>query len=251
MENMREYWAREAEMMRDKSAILGDSTTSDSGSKNGGYIFFDEKGKELGRLKDKKVSHLTIINSRTYRLGFTRLAQGKITKENVSRIEELGITYDYSSLNNFFNKNKDTKFSPYGSDGLLLISDGKGNAVHAYAETGAYLVKNQENVILVNESTKMPGTPGSTTFYKPRPDNFSGRLHLHTNSADRFKGVIKNEAVGSYLDTHNHGPSDTDYGAADRSAAAPNPYDVVIDAKNIYFYNKNKEQTVTISKNEL
>ena len=248
---MREYWAREAEMMRDKSAILGDSTTSDSGSKNGGYIFFDEKGKELGRLKDNKVNHLTIINSRAYRLGFTRLAQGKITKENVSQIEELGVTYDYSSLNNFFSKNKDTKFDPYDANHQLLISDGKGNPVHAYAETGIYMIKNEKNVIVVNESTKMEGTPGNTTFYKPAPTNCSGRLHLHTNSANRFKGVIKNEAVGTYLDTNNHGPSGADYFAADRDFSPPNPFDLVIDIKNIYFYNKNKEQTITIAKNEL
>jgi hypothetical protein len=34
MENMREYWAREAEMMRDKSAVLGNNSLSQSPSRN-------------------------------------------------------------------------------------------------------------------------------------------------------------------------------------------------------------------------
>ena len=94
------------------------------------------------------------------------------------------------------------------------------------------------------------GTPDATTFYKSKPDDFAGRLHLHTNSADRYKGVIRNENVGYSVDTHNHGPSDTDYGAADR-IDSPNPYDVVIDAKNIYFHNKDKTETITVSKSKL
>lgn len=34
MESMREYWAREAEMMRDKSAILGNNSLSQTPNNN-------------------------------------------------------------------------------------------------------------------------------------------------------------------------------------------------------------------------
>ena len=154
MENMREYWAREAEMMRDKSAILG---TKDNSSSSNTLSFSQNIRKSVELLDDNKVSFglnrirnvaksglfdermWSIVNDSTLRLnqgrtpaqGIQSILNNSCSKWTLDCAQYVQVVY----LGACLLTDGPTQFNKYIND--LLIGKGQSNfELHSHGTVG-------------------------------------------------------------------------------------------------------------------
>jgi len=208
-------------------------------------VFYNDKGEEIYRKKDghKYITATIIGNDRLTHFNKTIA----LYKPSVNGLQKMGITYDTKSLSKFFDFNGH-KFNANTVDGHMitskmqingkLVKDGK-----LYAEAVGNLVLKDGVVTTGKNQVKSDNeftasTPGAVG----NEPNKVGSIHTHPT--DKTIQIYNDYGHGGSAEGGKPSPEDhTYYRQNDKGVRH-----VAVDSKNIYIYNGNSSQTITIPK---
>lgn len=211
-------------------------------------IYYNSVGKEIYRIKDgsKRIA-LSIVSDKNMGAFNKAIKDGAMVKE----LKGLGTTYDTKAFSKFFTVNgKKFKANYIGNTSLegaksVMVNGKKVDPNSLKAEATANLVLKDGTVTVgVNPAT----TNNSMTGADPdKPGNEAGKVgNIHTQpTAGEMSVQIDKVIVTTVVNIHGGAPSPGDHSEYRRSGNGSERF-VMVDAKYIYIYNGNADQTIKI-----
>jgi RHS repeat-associated protein len=206
-------------------------------------IFYNEQGKKIYEMKDghKYITATTIGNKGLDAFNKAHSAKGF----TVGSLQKMGITYDTKALSKFYDVNGH-KFNAKLMDNHMVTPkmtvDGKlisGDKV--YAEAAANLVL-KDGVVTTgkNPAKSSFDVVGTDPDIAGKESNKVGVIHTHPTD----RNMQMSNEYGFGINGEGGRPSPTDHKFyRDHNSGSRH---VVVDSKNIYIYNGDSNQTITI-----
>jgi RHS repeat-associated protein len=198
------------------------------------YIFLDNNGNEIHRIRDPYIKHVTFISdeNKLQQLLYWKEKDAFFPLNSPGYLEALGNTYDMNGVLNIF----DESAKDLVNSGKILDSENGTPRFDIANEHGAILeIKN--NGIIGIGLRNTDNSPINTGYKKRKSeydDNEVSVMHTHPNEGKR---AVNHGRLRTY--NRDNGPSPRDKINADGQAKS-GYYNIVIDKNKVYFYNSNK-----------
>jgi RHS repeat-associated protein len=211
-------------------------------------IYYNSAGNEIYRLKDgsKRITP-SIVSDKNMKSFNEAIKDGATVKE----LKGLGTTYDTKSFSKFFADNgKKFKANYVGTTSLNGAKSVKVNGKtvdpnNLKAEaTGNLVLKDGTVTVGANPATSSNSMTGADPDEPGDEAGKVGNIHTHPTAGEMSVQVDRG-FVTTVTNIHGGAPSQGDYSEYGRSGNGSERF-VIVDAKYIYLYNGNADQTIKI-----